>query len=196
MTLGENLQYLRTNKGLTQEALAEQLSVSRQSVSKWESDTAYPEMEKLIMLCDVFHVNMDVLLRGDAKTVVTEDTVGYDKHMNRYGFMIAFATLLIIFGVAIFMFLEGFGAAYENISIAVMLTVVAIAVAMFIVSGMVHERFEKKHPFIQDFYTEEEKESAFRKAIASIAGGVALIIIAVAWILHFMLTGKYTGVNR
>lgn len=48
MSLGENLQFLRKRNDITQEQLAEKLNVSRQSVSKWESDTAYPEMDKLL----------------------------------------------------------------------------------------------------------------------------------------------------
>ena len=48
MSLGENLQFLRKKNNITQEQLAEQLDVSRQSVSKWESDSSYPEMDKLL----------------------------------------------------------------------------------------------------------------------------------------------------
>ena len=48
MSLAENLQFLRKQKNITQEQLAEQLEVSRQSVSKWESAQSYPEMEKLL----------------------------------------------------------------------------------------------------------------------------------------------------
>ena len=45
MTFGENLQFLRKLRGMTQEDLAEKMDVSRQSVSKWESNAAYPEMD-------------------------------------------------------------------------------------------------------------------------------------------------------
>lgn len=66
MSLGQNLQYLRKMKNkMTQEALAEQLNVSRQTVSKWELDTACPEMDKVIELCDLFSCTMDELVRGD-----------------------------------------------------------------------------------------------------------------------------------
>ena len=50
MSLGENLQFLRKKAEITQEQLAEQLEVSRQSVSKWESDTAFPEMDKILQM--------------------------------------------------------------------------------------------------------------------------------------------------
>ncbi len=50
MTTGEKIAALRKEKGITQEALAESLKVSRQSVSRWEMDAAFPETEKLIKL--------------------------------------------------------------------------------------------------------------------------------------------------
>lgn len=51
MSFSENLQFFRDRADMTQEQLAERLEVSRQSVSKWESATSYPEMEKLLQLC-------------------------------------------------------------------------------------------------------------------------------------------------
>ena len=63
MTLGEKITHLRTNLGMTQEELAEKLSVSRQSVSKWEIDTAQPQINKILMLCELFGVTADDLLK-------------------------------------------------------------------------------------------------------------------------------------
>ncbi len=69
MSFGTNLQYLRKmNNTMTQDQLAEKMSVSRQTISKWEADEAYPEMEKLIRLCELFSCTMDDLLRKDMKT--------------------------------------------------------------------------------------------------------------------------------
>lgn len=63
MFLGSNLQYLRRESGaMTQEKLAEQIGVSRQTVSKWESGEATPELQKLMDLCDIFHCKLDDLL--------------------------------------------------------------------------------------------------------------------------------------
>lgn len=64
MFLGTNLQYLRRESGaMTQEKLAEQIGVSRQTVSKWESGEAYPELSKLMDLCEIFHCKLDDLLK-------------------------------------------------------------------------------------------------------------------------------------
>lgn len=66
MSLGSNLQYLRRlSKNMTQEALAEKLSVSRQTISKWEMDTALPEMDKAIELCRIFNCSLDNLFREE-----------------------------------------------------------------------------------------------------------------------------------
>ena len=65
MKFGENLQKLRKEKGISQEQLAEQLGVTRQSVSKWESGASYPEMDKIVALCNIFHCDMDVLINKD-----------------------------------------------------------------------------------------------------------------------------------
>ena len=62
MNLCENLQRLRRQAGLSQEALAEKLGVSRQAVSKWESGAAVPELEKLAELARIFQVRLDQLL--------------------------------------------------------------------------------------------------------------------------------------
>ena len=65
MTTGTKLAKLRKEKGLTQEQLAEMLNVSRQSISKWESDLTYPETEKLIALSRIFDCSMDYLLKDE-----------------------------------------------------------------------------------------------------------------------------------
>lgn len=63
--LSEKLYKLRKNSGLSQEQLAEQLNVSRQAISKWESGTAVPESEKLITISNYFDVSVDYLLKDD-----------------------------------------------------------------------------------------------------------------------------------
>ena len=75
MTTGEKLAALRKKKGITQEHLAELLQVSRQSVSRWEMDVAFPETEKLIKLARLLECSIDFLLNenleedaGDRRT--------------------------------------------------------------------------------------------------------------------------------
>ena len=66
MSFGTNLQYLRQLSGnMTQESLAEKMNVSRQTISKWEMDTANPEMDKALELCKVFNCTLDNLFRDE-----------------------------------------------------------------------------------------------------------------------------------
>ena len=68
MNLGETIYRLRTEKQLSQGDLAEMLEVSRQSISKWENNSAVPELEKLIRLSEIFEVSLDELVKGEEKS--------------------------------------------------------------------------------------------------------------------------------
>ena len=63
MTLGEKIYRLRIERGLSQEAFGEMLNVSRQSVSKWETDQSLPELDKIVAISEVFGVSTDYLLK-------------------------------------------------------------------------------------------------------------------------------------
>ena len=65
MTLGENIVRLRTQKNWSQGDLADALGISRQSVSKWETDASTPELDKLMKLSELFGVTLDALVRGE-----------------------------------------------------------------------------------------------------------------------------------
>ena len=63
MTIGEKIVQLRTANGISQEQLAEKICVSRQSISKWEMDSAFPQIDKVLLLCDLFKISTDELLK-------------------------------------------------------------------------------------------------------------------------------------
>lgn len=64
MNLADRIQSLRKAKGISQEELADRVGVSRQAVSKWESEQSVPDLERLIALSDLFEVTTDYLLKG------------------------------------------------------------------------------------------------------------------------------------
>lgn len=78
MTFGERLFELRKTKNISQEELAELLDVSRQSISKWENDKAYPEMTRLLFMSEFFDVSLDYLMRG------TEDSTSNEERAINY----------------------------------------------------------------------------------------------------------------
>ena len=69
MKFGEKLMQLRKKQGLSQEELAEKLGVSRQSVSKWESNNTYPETDKIVQICNIFDCSMDDLINDNVTDI-------------------------------------------------------------------------------------------------------------------------------
>ena len=97
MDFCEKLQTLRREKGLSQEALAELLGVSRQAVSKWESGGAYPETDKILTLCDLFGVTADELLRGGASAAqAVPPSPPERRHIRWAAFILAGALTLCV----------------------------------------------------------------------------------------------------
>ena len=73
MAFGEKLQEVRKQSGMTQETFAEQLHVSRQAVSRWESGRGYPEIEKILYICHRYHTTLDALFADELPPVEAEE---------------------------------------------------------------------------------------------------------------------------
>lgn len=190
MSLGENLQFLRKRDNITQEQLAEKLDVSRQSVSKWESDTTYPEMDKLIQLCQMFHCSMDDLVQGYIKDIHVEEKTEYDRHMNQFSKVMALAVGGILLGISLMLFVYGcnqfIGTGVEikeEFTGIIFFIFLTISVAAFIVIGTQHADFEKKHPILENFYTQKEIDAFNKKFSIMIAAGVSAIFIGIIIIM-------------
>lgn len=67
MELGNQIKRYRNEGNLSQEALAEKVYVSRQTVSNWENDKSYPDVKSLLLLSEVFHTSLDTLIKGDVE---------------------------------------------------------------------------------------------------------------------------------
>ncbi len=64
MNMADRIQHLRKGKGISQEELADKIGVSRQAVSKWESEQSVPDIEKIVLLSEIFNVTTDYLIKG------------------------------------------------------------------------------------------------------------------------------------
>lgn len=184
MAFSDNLQVLRARRGLTQEQLAEALNVSRQSVSKWESGAAFPEMDTLLRLCELYEVNLDLLLRGDVQASLRADTDGYDAFFRAHGLRVSLAVGGILLGVALMLLTMAAGLA-ETLSVALLLAVIALCVVVLVASGLLEDDFRKKHPTVPDCYTQEERDAAHRRFIWLMCGGIGGILVGVIFLLLF-----------
>ncbi len=124
MTTADRIQSLRKAKGMSQEELADKVGISRQSVSKWESEQAAPDLDKIVIMSEIFEVTTDYLLKGiepvksdDHKTMadVIDQKVLTEKNGKRMKtvlkwFLIGFGALLAIdlISMIIYFIVNGF----------------------------------------------------------------------------------------
>lgn len=181
-TFGTNLQFYRKKLDLTQEQLAERLEVSRQSVSKWEAGTAFPEMDKLLKMCEMFSCPLDTLLRGSAEAETADDERGYDRHMRSFAYWMSGGTALMFLGAPALLYLLSIGQSVA-ISVVGMLAFVVAGIMVMICIGTGNDEYIRKNPVIQPFYTAEQIDKAdrrFRVFITSFTGlmfGSGLFIV-------------------
>lgn len=168
------------------------LGVSRQSVTKWEAEKSYPEMDKLLKICQVFECSLDDLVQGDltgreagpAASVPAgppTDVCGFDEHQRRLARQVPAGVAAILVGCGLGFLAEGrftlFGADADILVIVLILLGVLVGLSFFIPAGMEHAAFVKAHPYVEDFYTEDDRATARRSFTRALVAGIALIFV-------------------
>lgn len=129
MNMADRIQHLRKSKGISQEELADKIGVSRQAVSKWESEQSTPDIEKVILLSDFFEVTTDYLLKG-IDTVPENTTEKCDARIfSAVGTLLNFIGLI----VAIMIWKEE----QTPISVAVGLILMAVGIMIFVIGQFI-----------------------------------------------------------
>ena len=198
MSFRDNLQSLRATKNMTQEQLAMLLGVSRQSVTKWEAERSYPEMDKLIKICQIFECTLDDLVQGDltgragegAHAAVPQgppqDICGYDDHQRKMARMVptGIALILAFVGIA-FLFADStaLGLAPGVLFAAIVLIGVVLVCAFTIPAGMEHNAFVKAHPYIEDFYTADDRARERKRFARALIAGIACVFAGIICLL-------------
>ena len=135
MNMADRIQYLRKNKGISQEELADKVGVSRQAVSKWESEQSTPDIEKVILLSDFFNVTTDYLLKGIEP--VSENTT--EKSDARIFSLVGSVLNFIGLVAAIMIWNEE----QTPISVAAGLILMAVGIMLFAIGQFTGENKEK-----------------------------------------------------
>jgi hypothetical protein len=139
-------------------------------------------MDTLLRICDLYSTNLDTLLRGSLEESFVQDITHYDAFMNRFSLCVTCAVGATMAAVAALCIMDGFDV-NEMLSAAFFMLVVTISVVALFAIGIEDDHFRKKHPTVQDFYTEEEKESFHRRFIWYMSGGVGAILFGVVFLL-------------
>lgn len=94
MELGKQIKKYRSELGISQEGLAEKVYVSRQTISNWENDKNYPDVNSLLRLSEVFQVPIDILIKGDVEKMKEEIKKEDKQQFERYSYIFAALTFV------------------------------------------------------------------------------------------------------
>ena len=94
MELGNKIKYYRGEKEFSQEELAERVYVSRQTISNWENNKSYPDINSIVLLSEVFEISIDNLIKGDVEQMKKEINAEEVKKLNFYATMMAILMLV------------------------------------------------------------------------------------------------------
>ncbi|WP_273384092.1 helix-turn-helix transcriptional regulator [Enorma phocaeensis] len=146
MEIGHRIKSYRTQLGMSQDALAERVYVSRQTISSWENDKTYPDVQSLLILSEVFGATIDDLVKGDVEAMTkTLDTDA--KTMLRLGFvMLAFLLLMILALVWVSVQFIVWDWPTEQTVPTFVLALVLWGIAMF--AAVWAERLKKEHDLV------------------------------------------------
>ena len=190
MELGTQIREYRNERTLSQEALAEKVYVSRQTVSNWENDKSYPDVNSLVLLSEVFEISLDQLIKGDVEMMKEQIDQTDQKKFERLSniFTILFLAVLIT-PVPLVHFLS-----YAGLAIWIVILGAGSYAAMLV------EREKKK--FDMQTYREiiaftegkslseiekarEEGKRPYQKVLLAVASGAAGVIVTMffLWLL-------------
>lgn len=187
MELGNQIKKYRTGMQLSQEKLADQIYVTRQTVSNWENDKSYPDIHSLLLLSTFFHVSLAQLIKGDVKVMKETINKADLQAFNRDSAI--FTVLLLAFIVSVIPLAKFLGYYGLAISAAV------FAAAMYYALKL--EKTKKKYD-VQTYreiiaFTEgkrldeielarESGKRPYQKILSAVICGVIALIVCVFWV--------------
>ena len=186
MELGKQIKKYRKALSLSQDALAEKIFVSRQTISNWENDKSYPDINSLILLSEVFNTSIDNLVKGDVETMKKEISQFERKRFNELkNFYAVLLILDIVIPTPLFYFLKSAG---------VVIWVLISALTIYIAFQL--EKEKKKYD-IQTYReivaflegknlneiekAKEEGKRLYQKLIAAMASLTVAMLIAIGF---------------
>ena len=167
MSLGERLLELRKKHGLSQEEVADKLNVSRQTISKWETDSSTPDFDKIIPICELYGISSNELLKGEKEEKENISSMSEEEKAHKRIGGIVFSIFLYFAAVAWIMTSVAALDFDPVISSAIFLLICGVATCIIIYSLIVYKKKKTE---------EEEKQNKIVKKIDDIISIITLVI--------------------
>ena len=192
MSLGERLYNLRKSKNLSQEEVADKLNVTRQTVSKWETDESKPDFDKIVPICELYNITSEELLTGKKENSEVASPVENKEGRKQKAIFISTAILLYFIGVIWIVVGETTFSINEGLLVGIFLLICGIATAMLVYQGIV----------LSDPTTKEKKVKDKKlESINEITAGLFCIVyflvsfITMAWHITWIIWILYAVVT-
>lgn len=209
MLLADKIIELRKKKGMSQEELANMLNVSRQAVSKWESNQSMPDIDKIIKMADLFMVSTDYLLKenvfideniinaetnNDKKLLSLEEANSFITLRRKNAKLVSLATALCIISPTVLIYLAAYSERSNNISeslaailgLVFLFVLIAIAVAIFMWVSFLEKDYDylNKNEFetaygVSSYIKEKKKEYRINYIRNNIIGVIVCILAVI-----------------
>ena len=180
MDIGEKLFELRKQKNLSQEEVAEKLNVTRQTVSKWETNQSTPDFDKIIPICELFEISTEELLTGkkveeknekqesSEKEKFEEKTMTKEEVRRKSAEVVSTSVLLYILSIVFIMIAIPVQKMNPIVASAIFLFIIAIATTRIIKHYMSIPKFEETK--------EEHKQNQIMKEINGVIGMICTVL--------------------
>ena len=163
MTIGDRLLKLRKERNLSQEDLANELDVSRQTISKWETNQSIPDFDKIVPICRYFGITTDELLTG-SKDIVEAKA---DSIKSNFARNIAIAVAMYVISLVLLIICAA-GFNQPIIGVSLFFTLIAVATGLLVYNGIYYKKESKEEQLT--------KQGTLIKQVTSIVSIIGLII--------------------
>lgn len=180
MSLGQRLIKLRKSKQLSQEEVAEKLNVTRQTISKWETDQSSPDFDKILPLCELFEISTDELLTGKKEKIKEQGEIILDTNENKKKRTMGLVISILLYVLSAVWIMISIPVLKINpvVGSAIFLLICGIATCILIYTRIMFKK-EKTE--------EQKKKDKLYKQIEDISGLITVIIylgisfVTMAW---------------
>lgn len=175
MNLGEKLIKLRKEKGLSQEEVSEILDVTRQTVSKWETNMSSPDFDKIVPICKLYNISTEELFMGTKK----EGSEKSNKSNNsKKAFGIALGIFIYFISIIWIILSEETFNFNEGITVSVFMLLLGVATSIIVYTCIVYKK------------DKEINDNSNRKYISKITGIIFILTLIIYFIISF-ITGAW-----
>lgn len=178
MNIGDKLFELRKKKGLSQEEVADKLNVTRQTISKWETNQSTPDFDKIIPLCELYNITSDELLTG--KKNINSNEYTNDSIRRKNAKVVSGCVFLYIMSLVVTIINEEIFNINSSLTGAIFLLIVAISTAILVYHFMSMPKEEK---------TVKEQKNV--KLVREINSTISIVCCVIYFLISFLTMAWY-----